>query len=118
MRLAAKLVREWQRRLGLTDWHVEVVDAHAALLGLDTQAQCRINRARKVAYLCFQGDDTDLLDSVVHELLHIVFDPADEVVETLLAASQLGAVGEALIESYRLHREQALAQIARAVVGD
>jgi len=79
-----------------------------------TDAQVRVNRDRKTAYLSYNPADAELKDSLAHESLHILIDEIDEVVETMLAASSLPpAVTEALNKSYKSHREQVIDRLAK-----
>ena len=107
-------IRKWQKRLGLQHWRIEVADAPEVMLGTD-HAQCRLNRTRRVAFLCLQPADAELSNSALHEMFHVFFDDLDEVAETVFAAGQFTPEVRAALEaSYKVHLNQAIDRLTQA----
>ena len=76
-----KIVRKWQKILKLEDWDITVVTQRgkkaAGFLG-----QNEITTERKVCRISLSiphkeshGEDADIETTIVHELIHIFFDP-------------------------------------------
>lgn len=80
---AVKLCRQWQRHLRLMDWEVSVEVVRWHQLEEDTRGNCAMTVERKAAQITILNPedwrpDSPLYDpeqTLVHELLHLHFEP-------------------------------------------
>lgn len=118
----------WQDVLGLSDWDIDVaVVPHAQLMAKHDNAfimgNCCVNDEHKKAWISVLDPDTDvkpdgrmefdLEHTLLHEHLHISFDPLDRIFENMVGL--LGDEAKALMrKSYRSAMEQIVNQMAKA----
>lgn len=75
-----RLVFKWQTRLSLFEWTVTVKLVGAAEMGSDSFGRCDYDEHRHTAVISLStdahnetGDVEELIDTIVHELLHLQF---------------------------------------------
>jgi len=92
-RQVEKLVAEWQHRLRLDDWDIEVVAIAAEKVDhqLECYGLCYTTKNARAAKIMVAAGQVDPENTVIHELLHLVLDEVSRVHER--AADQLGADG-------------------------
>ena len=111
-------LKEWQAILRLQDWDIEVSLAPQHTLVNESLGEITYSNNRKKAIIRIATPDTfhseidegqDMLDLLVHELLHLhlVFVPREELEPDLESAVNL--IGEALVKMYdEIHKEATL----------
>ncbi len=90
-----RLVADWQIRLQLFEWEIVVLLVGAAEIGKDKAGECDHDSHRHTATIRINVDAheedgmAELLDTIIHELLHLQFWwlPAEGVQSTLLEQS-------------------------------
>ena len=113
-----KLVRKWQKRLGLDGWKIEVKCLEAeVLLVNDTRgiALCHRDNDALTATLSFAMPEFRE-DCVIHELLHLATAPIGNVVEVLLQA--LGTEAQEMLGAQYARAEENLVYRLERVFGD
>ena len=106
-------VELWKRRLGLTGWRINVDFAHQMNLDENTQGQIKIYAYSRTASILLPSPETysndvyplqDMEDTIIHELIHIVFDAIDAKeksnTEHLMYERGIRAMSQALLDAY------------------
>ena len=118
----------WQAALGLGDWDIEVsLVPHAEMMAKHGDAcvmgDCTSNIEHKAAWISVVDPDTDMKPegrmehdiehTLLHEHLHVCFEPLDRVFENMLGL--LGGEARALMRhSYNDTQEQLINQLTKA----
>ena len=106
-------VELWKRRLGIADWTVFIAFVHQMNLLENSQGQVAIYSHSKSASILLPSPETysndarpnqDMEDTIVHELIHIVFDVIDakekSYSEDLIYERGIRAMSQALLDAY------------------
>lgn len=114
-----KLVAEWQHRLRLDDWDIEVV-----AVGADNVDYQRNNMGLSYTYhsnhsakilIATNRDIDDIHESVIHELLHVVFVPLRFAHQAV--REQLGTEADAIALSQADNAEEvAVSALAKTLL--
>ena len=106
-------IQLWKRRLGIADWTVHVNFVHQMTLLENSQGSVTIYAFSKTAAILLPSPETysndvipnqDMEDTIVHELIHVVFDVIDATeksnTEELMYERGIRAMAQALLDAY------------------
>ena len=108
---ARKLCREWQRRLRLQDWQVELSFRRFHEMSGDTRGDCYMSMEQRIARIDIlnpkdarpDAPPYDLEQTIVHELLHLHFEPFWRNKKRLELEQAIEAIAFALVAAKRVN---------------